>query len=93
MDVQGITREAYNQRPMNHFAEIVLGLLFLVIFHLVFNVGMRKVGRGLGKLVGAGMRPALRTVLTAHYRRKVTKEMQEKRKTEGVPPLENPRLD
>ncbi len=78
---------------MTRLAEILFALLGLALLHWGIQTGLRKAGTSIGKLIGAALRPLLRRSLTAYYTKKVTRQMQEQRRADGVPPLENPHLD
>ena len=54
-----------------------------------FFRGSRRAGRRLGRLVGSVLRSPLRAVLTLYYRRKAVRQLQEQRRKQGLPPLEN----
>jgi hypothetical protein len=79
----------YNSLAVNVWVETLVALLGLTALH---RVG-REVGRGLVKGVFAIIREPLRKLLTVSYRRKVIRQMQEERRKQGLPPLENPDLE
>ena len=74
---------------MEHLAEILFGLAGLFLVHWIIRQGSRKAGKSVGKFVGAALRGPLRSTLTRYYRRKVIRQMQEERRRQGLPPLEN----
>lgn len=80
-------------RQMERFAEIAFALFCLALVHWGFSAAAKRIRRGVGNLTSAAVRPSLHRTLTAYYRRKVTKAVPEQRRKDGVPPLENPRLD
>jgi len=75
---------------VNAWVETLIALLGLVTLHLALRRGGRELGRGLVKGVFAVIREPLRKLLTVYYRRKVIRQMQEERRKQGLPPLENP---
>ena len=75
---------------MTELATVLLALAGLAIFHYVLQRGTRKVGRAIGKRIASVLRSPLRRVLAIYYRRKVIRQLQEQRRKQGLPPLENP---
>jgi len=75
---------------VRELATILFALVSLLVFHLLIQQGTRKVGRGIGKAVGSVLRAPVRLLLTKYYRRKVIRQLQERRRQQGLPPLENP---
>jgi len=78
---------------MERLLEIVFALLCLGMLHFGFQYLSRKAAKGVGRGAGAVIRPGLQRILTRYYRRRVIRRMQEERKQQGIPPLENPGLD
>jgi hypothetical protein len=80
----------YNSLAVNVWVETLVALLGLIALHLALRRVGREVGRGLVKGVFAIIREPLRKLLTVYYRGKVIRQMQEERRKQGLPPLENP---
>jgi hypothetical protein len=78
---------------MEQFLEIIVALLCLGAVHFGFTALAKMGARRVGRTIGSTARPGLRRVLTVYYRGKVIRQMQEARKKQGAPPLENPYLD
>ena len=68
---------------------ILVGLSAFLALHLFIQWGSRRAGRRLGRLVASVLRSPLRAVLTLYYRRKAVRQLQEQRRKQGLPPLEN----
>jgi len=75
---------------VNVWVETLVALLSLIALHLALRRGGRELGRGLVKGLFAVIREPLRKSLTVYYRRKAIRQMQEERRKQGLPPLENP---
>jgi hypothetical protein len=68
---------------------IALVALLIVLPHYL----IRKVSRKYGpKVVRSVMNRSFRPILTIYFRRKVTRQIQDERKANGLPPLENPHV-
>ena len=80
---------------MNQLAQlaiILVGLVALLVLHLFIQWGSRQVGRRLARLIGSLLGPPLRMLLTPYYREKAIRQLQERRRKQGLPPLENTEL-
>ena len=86
------TRWGYNYQSVKELGAILFALISIALMVHAIQIG-RRTGRGLGKVMLGAIRPFLRRILTVYYRRKVTRQMQNGRQSEGKPPLENPYLD
>ena len=78
---------------MQRFVEIAIAVFCLALVHWGFAAAAKRLRKGIGNVVSATVRAPLRLTLTSHSQSKVIQQMQEQRRKEGVPPLENPRLD
>jgi hypothetical protein len=74
---------------VNQLPTIIVGLAAFLALHLFIQWGSRRAGRKLGRLIGSALRSPLRAVLTPFYRRKAIRQLQERRRKQGFPPLEN----
>ena len=70
---------------MNGLATALIALSSLVLLHWLIKRGARKVGTA----IGSALRAPIRALLTRYYRRKVIRQIQEEKRKQGIPPLEN----
>lgn len=68
---------------------IILGLVALLILHLFFQWSTQQIGRKLARLIGSLLRKPFRILLKPYYRKKAIRQFQERRRKQGLPPLEN----
>jgi len=71
---------------MEKLGAILIGLFILIAVHLAF----RSAGRGLAKVLFSLIRAPLIKLLTPYYKRKAIRKIQEERRAQGLPPIENP---
>jgi hypothetical protein len=62
----------------------LLSVVGLIILHSLMQIGFRQLGRLIARPFGKILAFMLRPFLTRHYRRKVIKQMQARRKAEGA---------
>ena len=68
---------------------IILGLVALLILHLFFQWGTQQIGRKLARLIGSLLRKPLHILLAPYHRKMAIRQFQERRRKQGLPPLEN----
>lgn len=76
-------RLEYN--AVSGLATALIALSSLVLLHWLIKRGTRKVGTA----VGSSLRAPVRAFLTRYYRRKVIRQVEEEKRKQGIPPLEN----
>ena len=74
---------------MNQLPLVIVGLAAFLTLHLFIQWSTRQAGRKVGRVIGSVLRTPLRAVLTPYYRKKAIRQLQEQRRKQGLPPLEN----
>jgi hypothetical protein len=70
---------------VNGLAAALIALGSLVVLHWLIKGITRKIGRA----VGSSLRAPVKALLTRYYRRKVIHQMEDEKRNQGIPPLEN----
>ena len=70
---------------MNGLATALIALSSLVLLHWLVKRGTRKVSTA----VGSSLRAPVTALLTRYYRRKIVRQMEDEKRKQGIPPLEN----